>query len=109
MAALKTHGNLLARHADLLDEIYRARSVTATAETERALAKLESARLLLSDEEGSYRLHPRERRYFDGIYDRNRILETSGAIAEEIRRLGDFDLRSSWRRRRSGGACRRVD
>lgn len=90
MTALKTHASLLARNADLLDDIYRARSVVASAETEKALAKLESARVLLCDEEGNYRLHPRERRYFDGIYDRNRILETSGAIAEEIRRLGEL-------------------
>ncbi|MFG6572227.1 hypothetical protein ACGYLO_11540 [Sulfitobacter sp. 1A13353] len=90
MTPIKAQGNLLARHETLLDEIYRSRSVTATPETANALAKLESARMVLCDEEGNYRLHPRERRYFDGLYDRNRILETSGAIAEEIRRLGEL-------------------
>jgi hypothetical protein len=90
VSAIKAHAALLATHADLLETIYRQRSLTATPETARALAKLESARILLCDEDGGYRLHPRERQYIDAIQDRIRVFDSGNPISEEIARLREL-------------------
>jgi hypothetical protein len=87
MTPLTLHASLLNKHAGLLDEIYRLKSVSSTPKTERDLDKLNAQQILLCDEEGEYRIHPLHRKYFDSIYARNRVFDAGSPISSEIEAL----------------------
>jgi hypothetical protein len=90
MTELKSHLAILHRNADLIDLIYTSKSVVATPDTERQLAKMETARILHCGEDGSYHLHPKTRSWLRDIYQQMRIFGSGTPIAEDVSRLKEL-------------------
>ncbi|MCW3784388.1 hypothetical protein [Defluviimonas salinarum] len=99
MDPLKEHFALLARHSDLIGRIYRERSVEAGQDSQKALAALHAARIVIGGEDDSYRLSPRDRAYLDSVFDRHRAFAAGSPIAPEIERLTKLveEMRHSFR------------
>lgn len=83
MSDLAGHFQTLARHAGLIERIYRDGGIATDEESWRALADLQSARLVIEGD-GEYRIASRFRSYLDEFFNRQRSYATATPLAVSI-------------------------
>lgn len=87
MSVLQTYGNLIARHHEILDRLFKERYVAPTHDTEKALLKLSEARIAILDSDGLYQLNTKVRKHFDFLYERTRAFQGVGNLSDAVRRI----------------------
>ncbi len=83
MSDLAGHFQMLARHAALLERIYRDGGVATDEESWRALSELQAARLVIEGD-GEYRIASRFRAYLDDFFNRQRSYATATPLSVSI-------------------------
>jgi hypothetical protein len=90
VSEIPTYLRLLAKHGELIDEVYRARTVRGEGDNAFAISELQAARVLITTGEGEYRLETGIKLLLDKFTQRQRSFAVGQNISGEIESLREL-------------------